>query len=162
VRAGVVEVFALEPDLRAAPLPGQPLGVIQRRRPADVVAQVVVELVDELRIVLEPCVRVRERAQRLHQRLGHELAAVRAEMSASVRQVVFHERCVARSAARTASTKSRIFAESFTPGFSSMPLDTSTAAGCSRAMPSPTFAAFNPPASTIGLSMGATALQSNA
>ena len=39
VGAGVVEVFALEPDLRAAALLAQPLGVIERRRAADVVLQ---------------------------------------------------------------------------------------------------------------------------
>ena len=39
VRAGVVQVFALQPDLRPAALLGQPLGEIQRRRPADVVLQ---------------------------------------------------------------------------------------------------------------------------
>ena len=39
VGAGVVEVLALELDLRPAALLAQPLGVIQRRRPADVVLQ---------------------------------------------------------------------------------------------------------------------------
>ena len=43
VRAGVVEVFALEKDLRATDLFRQALGVIDRRRPADVVFQVVGE-----------------------------------------------------------------------------------------------------------------------
>ena len=37
VSAGVVQVFALELDLRPAALLGQPLGEIQRRRAADVV-----------------------------------------------------------------------------------------------------------------------------
>jgi hypothetical protein len=41
VRAGVVEVLALEEDLRAAQLAAPALGVVQRRGPADVVAQVV-------------------------------------------------------------------------------------------------------------------------
>ena len=37
VRAGVIEVLALEVDLGAAEMRGQPLGEIERRRPADVV-----------------------------------------------------------------------------------------------------------------------------
>ena len=38
VGAGVVEVLAFQEDLRPAALPAEPLGVVQRRRPADVVA----------------------------------------------------------------------------------------------------------------------------
>jgi hypothetical protein len=38
VRTGVVELVALEVDLRAAEMLGQPLGEIQRRRTAGVVA----------------------------------------------------------------------------------------------------------------------------
>ena len=38
VRAGVGEVLALEPDLRAADVLGQPLGEVERRRAAAVVA----------------------------------------------------------------------------------------------------------------------------
>ena len=51
VRAGVVEVLALEIDLRAAELAAPALGVVERRGPADVVAQIVVELAQELRII---------------------------------------------------------------------------------------------------------------
>ena len=39
VRAGVIEVFALEPDLRAAALLAESLGKIERRWAADVVLQ---------------------------------------------------------------------------------------------------------------------------
>jgi len=38
--AGVIEVLALEEDLRAAQLAAPALGVVKRRGPADVVAQV--------------------------------------------------------------------------------------------------------------------------
>ena len=38
VRAGVVELLALEIDFRAAEMLGQPLGEIERRRPADIIA----------------------------------------------------------------------------------------------------------------------------
>ena len=44
VRAGVIELFALEIDLRAAEMRGQPLGEIERARPADIVGQQIVEL----------------------------------------------------------------------------------------------------------------------
>ena len=44
VRAGVVQLVALEVDLGAAEMPGQPLGEPQRAGPADVVLQVVVQL----------------------------------------------------------------------------------------------------------------------
>ena len=44
VRAGVVQLVALEVDLGAAEVPGQPLGEPQRAGPADVILQVGVEL----------------------------------------------------------------------------------------------------------------------
>ena len=44
VRAGVVELVALEIDLRAAELLGQPLGEIERARPPDIVLEEAVEL----------------------------------------------------------------------------------------------------------------------
>ena len=47
VGAGVVQVFALEVDLRAADLLGPALGVVDRRRAADEVLQFVAELVEE-------------------------------------------------------------------------------------------------------------------
>ena len=39
VRAGVVELLALEIDLRAAEMRGQPLGEIERARPADIMGR---------------------------------------------------------------------------------------------------------------------------
>ena len=47
VRAGVVEVLALQIDLGAAEMPGQPLGEKERARPADIMLQVIVELAGE-------------------------------------------------------------------------------------------------------------------
>jgi hypothetical protein len=44
VRAGVVQLVALEVDLRAAEMLGQPLGEIERRRPAGVMGVEVIEL----------------------------------------------------------------------------------------------------------------------
>ena len=50
--AGVVEVFAFQPDLRAAALVRQPLGKVQRRGPADVVPQQPVQGVLKLGIFI--------------------------------------------------------------------------------------------------------------
>ena len=50
VRAGVVQVLALEQDARAADFVAQALGFVDRARPADVMREVVVELGDEGRI----------------------------------------------------------------------------------------------------------------
>ena len=44
VRAGVVELVALEIELGAAEMPGQPLGEIERARPADIMVEVIVQL----------------------------------------------------------------------------------------------------------------------
>jgi hypothetical protein len=43
VRAGVVQILALEPDLRAAELARPALGVVDRRRTADVVLELALE-----------------------------------------------------------------------------------------------------------------------
>ena len=51
VGAGVIELVALEVDLRAAEMPGQALGEIERARPADVVLEKTVELLLKRRIV---------------------------------------------------------------------------------------------------------------
>ena len=51
VGAGVVEVLALEEDARPAGFAGQPLGEVQGRGPADVIAEIVVEEALELGIV---------------------------------------------------------------------------------------------------------------
>jgi predicted RecB family endonuclease len=52
VRAGVVEVLALEVDLRAAHLAAGARGVVHGRGAADEVRQLVAEFGDELRVVL--------------------------------------------------------------------------------------------------------------
>ena len=85
VRAGVVELVALEIDLRAAEPLGQPLGEIERARPADVVLEEVVELGLERRVGLRLLVGLLQREDQRHQRLGDEAAAVDAEAAALVR-----------------------------------------------------------------------------
>ena len=85
VRARVGEVLALDVDARAAELTGQVLGVVELRRPADVVAGQ--ELQSGLKLLVRPrgpvlCLQLVNRA---HERLGHELTSELAEASSLVR-----------------------------------------------------------------------------
>ncbi len=66
VRAGVIEVLALEPDLRAAELARPALGVVDGRRPADVVLQLARELGAERGIVAIARVRRLQLVERAH------------------------------------------------------------------------------------------------
>ena len=63
----------------------QPLGEIERRRPADIVREVAVHLLLECRIGLRLCIGLFEFEDQRHQRLGDEAAAIDAEMPALVR-----------------------------------------------------------------------------
>ncbi len=87
VRAGVVEVFPLEQDPRAAGVLGEPGGLGQQRGASGVVAQQVVELGEILRIVLRLGVLGGELVLSGDQRLRHEPAAVGPEVPAFVRVV---------------------------------------------------------------------------
>ena len=87
VRTGVVQVLALEVNLGAARVFCQPLGVKQRRRPADVVLQVTVQPRLKVGISLRLSIRRGELIERVHQGLGHEPAAERAEPAQNVRPV---------------------------------------------------------------------------
>jgi hypothetical protein len=78
VRAGVVQVLALEVDLRAAIVRGQPLGEIERRRPAGSSSEVI-HLGLERGIGLGGAIGALEIEDQRHQRLGDEAAAVDAE-----------------------------------------------------------------------------------
>ena len=109
VRAGVIEVLALQPDLRAAKLARPALRVIHRRGTSDVVLELALELRDELRIAAIARVLRLELVERANQRLGDEHAAIRAEVATRVGMTVksgedqssawrtpFDERCDAR------------------------------------------------------------------
>ena len=85
VRAGVIELLALQIDLRAAEMLRQPLGVIERRRTADIVLQMAVHLAAERRIGLRLRISLFEIEDQRHQRLGDEAPAEHAEMPALVR-----------------------------------------------------------------------------
>ena len=79
VRAGVVELVALQVDLRAAEMLGQARREIERAGPADVVLAVILHLVRELRIGLGGLVGLLHLQDQRHQGLGDEAAAEHAE-----------------------------------------------------------------------------------
>jgi hypothetical protein len=85
VRAGVEQVLALEIDLRATQFTSEPLGVIERRRPAAELAEVVLQLALELGIFLGAEIFRLQLLERMHQRLGHVTSAVRSEVTLRVR-----------------------------------------------------------------------------
>ena len=85
VRAGVVQLVALEVDPGAAQVLRQTLGEVQRARPADVVLGEMLELGLEGRVRPRLLVGPLQVEDRRHQRLGDVAAAVHAEVSALVR-----------------------------------------------------------------------------
>src|SRR5690606_419277 len=84
VRAGVVQVLALEQDARAADVLRQPARLVDRAGTADVVRQVPVEGFDERRIHARGVVGGGQLFQRADQGLGDEAPAVAPEMAAGV------------------------------------------------------------------------------
>ena len=88
VRAGVVEVLALEVDLRPAQQLRPALGVVHRARAPDVVLQVVAEFRLERGIAARLLIGGEQFLERVRQRLGDERAAVGAEVPARVGQVM--------------------------------------------------------------------------
>ena len=84
VRAGVVEVLALEQDPRAAGVLGEPRHLGDRAGPAGVVALQPVELGEERRVDPHGLVGLGQLVERGDQRLGHEPAAEDAEVAGGV------------------------------------------------------------------------------
>ncbi|MCY1178228.1 hypothetical protein D9M73_185680 [compost metagenome] len=84
MRAGVVQLFALEVDLRAAAVLGQALGEVQRVRAADVVALKISQLFKELGVCLGRFVFAGQVQHQWHQGFGHVAAAERAEQAIGV------------------------------------------------------------------------------
>ena len=87
VRAGVIQLVALEPDLRAAHGFGQPLGEIERAGPPDIMFEQVVELRLKGGIGLRGAIFALQIEHQRHQRLGDVAPAVIAEMAAFVGHV---------------------------------------------------------------------------
>jgi hypothetical protein len=86
VRAGVVQVLALEVDLRASQLAGEPARMVDGAGAADVVLELPLQVGEEFRIVAEPLVGRGQLVERLAQRLGDEDAAIGAEVALAVGQ----------------------------------------------------------------------------
>ena len=108
MRTGMVQILALQVDLRAAELLGPAPGVVDRARTPDVVLEIVFELGDELRVALRGRIRELQFLERGNQRFGDEDAAVAAEMAVDVGILVFKHVSVCKiwaSAARTAAMK---------------------------------------------------------
>src|SRR5262249_16595198 len=161
VRAGMIEVLAFEIVFRAAKMAGQPFREIERSRPPDIMLEVAVHLLAELRIVAGPGIGLFELENERHQRLGDEAAAVETEVAALVRPgaerielLHRHARLVALpdaasmpAAARTAATNSPILSRSFTPGVRSTPEETSTPDAAVMRSASATLPASSPPES---------------
>ena len=85
VRAGVIELLALEIDFGAAAMLRQPLGEIERRRSADISREMAVHFLLEFWIGLGVVISLLELEDERHQRLGDEASAIEAEMAALVR-----------------------------------------------------------------------------
>src|SRR6202035_1466815 len=132
VRAGVVELLALEVDFRAAKMLGQTLCEIQRRRPADIILEVAFHFRSECRIGLGRSVGLLQIEDQRHQRFRDKAAAENAEMTGfvgtaaeGIGQLGIH-RTINSSVARAARTKRRIISGSLTPDERSTPEETST------------------------------------
>src|SRR5262249_45930474 len=159
--------------LRAAETPRQPLGEIERARPADIVLRIRFHLRLEGRIVLRRGVGTLEFEHERHQRLGDEAAAIDAEVPARIgpephavraRAHDTASRFLAPKAARADAMKAAIFFGSFSPGFFSTPDETSTASGRAVEIASATFSGVKPPESITGFwqMWRAISIQSNA
>ena len=137
VRAGVTEIFALEPEVEAELL-GEAIGVTERRRTADEILEQELELLHERAIPARLRPRALELFERGNQRLGHVAAAVRSEPSWNLNTHF--------DASSTACMNARMRAGSLMPGALSTPLATSTAYGLSFRTTSPTLSGSRPPA----------------
>ena len=87
VRAGVIELIALEPDLRAAKRLSEPLREVKRGGPTDIMLHQVVEFGSERRVGLRRTIFALQIEDQRHQRLGDIAAAELAEMPALIRHL---------------------------------------------------------------------------
>ncbi|MCY1404061.1 hypothetical protein D9M71_192610 [compost metagenome] len=85
VRAGVIEVFALEVDLRAAKLRGQALGMEDRAGTADVVGEQGGQLLLEIGALADFLIGGVDIDHGLLELWRHQLAAIGAEVAVGVR-----------------------------------------------------------------------------
>src|SRR6185369_16710691 len=153
VRAGVIQLLALEIDLCAAEMLGQSLGEIERRRPADIAFEIAVHLRLERRIGLGVGIGLFQVEDQRHQRLGDEASAENAAFvgtaAEGIGQVWIH-RTINSSVARAARMKLRIISGSLMPGALSTPEDTSTPPARVTQTASATLSAESPPETMKG------------
>ena len=91
VCAGVVQVFAFQPDLRAAQMLGQSCGMVNGAGSADVVFQIAVELFPKRRVVFRGLVGRCQFLQGGNKGFGNVHAAVFTEKSTFIRCLVIHK-----------------------------------------------------------------------
>ena len=84
VRAGMVQVLALEQDARAADMLAQAFGLVNRARTTHVMGIIEGQLGLEGRISLGRIIGLFQLSQRRHQGFGHKSAAVNAEVAVSI------------------------------------------------------------------------------
>ena len=84
--AGMVEVLPLQVNLGPADQLREPPRMIERRRPADIIRQVIVQLLPEARILFDPFIRLGEPIEGIDQGLRDEPTAEGAEASQGVGQ----------------------------------------------------------------------------
>src|SRR6185437_5934084 len=143
VRAGVVQVLALQVDAGAVRVLLQPLGAVERGRPPHVVARQPVEALVECRIRPGRVPGRQQLVQRSHYGLGHEAAAEVSEAAAGVG----HGAHVASFALRM---KRRMRSGSLMPGELSTPRAVSTAHGRAVRTASATLSGSRLPARITG------------
>ena len=108
VRAGVVQVFALEINFRAAEFLGEAFGKIKRRGAADKFREVIRKLALKFRVVLRAEVFGLQLLQRVHQGFRHITSAVGAEVACGVGQIQIGN-CAHASFSRKGAKTQRIF-----------------------------------------------------
>src|SRR5215207_3393209 len=152
------EILALEEDARAAERFRQPFRLVQRRGPADIIAQQLHQLGAKLRIATRVQIRAFKFLDRRYQRLRNEASAEGAIVAAPIGVTASERRfdlCHgfrARSAGRisSASNSARNLSWHFTPGEDSTPEERSIPYGRTASIASRTFAGFKPPDSMTG------------
>ncbi len=90
VRAGMVQILALEVDLRAAQMLGPAAGVVDGARASDEMLQLAPQLGIERPVRTAALVGRAQLVQGMDQGFGDEHAAIRPEMTSRIRQARLH------------------------------------------------------------------------
>src|SRR6185312_12155823 len=156
VRAGVIEVFALEINLRSPEMLGEARGEIKRTFAAHIMGEQPVQFLMEGRVLLRRLIGLFQVEQERHQGLGDKAAAEGAEMTLRVRPAAqgvgqgTSKRVHAPTFALAAATNSAMRASLLTPGALSTPEETSTRVAPLTSIAWATFSGLRPPARNQG------------